>query len=600
MIPLILLLGTPTAFAGDTVNGGLQAAIYEDGLDFGEDMLEDQVFQINESEIGGQVSCYDYVGVRDFNLTVPIDHVSASFTNEGIHFAVEFATIYGQDMEIFGEDDDFFDLCVGFDKELRYLQVENAYLEGTVRPRVTNGQLSVEFIDDPIIEGEITSDTSGFPDDLVLYFFEDNLWDKISEKAEDMLTRAVDAYWREGLISGEFMDVEFSVDLEEMDVNNDALLTGANLDAEWVLEPVCIPGITEDWRDQEPAIDFGNGGGSSVGLGLTEGNLNRIFRELWEQGFLCFPDERMDLVYEMLGELFDPTVGGLQAEAILNTEPIVKMTTSGAKLTIDNFSMSISGDLNGKQVTLLSMTGDLSGRLDLGLDPVLTALTVSLHDLNLDISSFSADHMVSNNANAEAHLAAFIEGWVLRWISDELDGISLFNTQFKAFGAIARADNIKWKKNHLLVQLSLYDENDPAVDQIAPETTLDDMQLDDAEQSAAFSFSGQDDRSGGLSFSYRVDGGGWTGWSVEQTALLSDLLPGSHSFEVKAKDSWLNEDPTPAKLDFEISSVDDTEGDRPGLANCTCTSWPHPVGNGRHWLGLMGLVLLYRRRSSKS
>jgi MYXO-CTERM domain-containing protein len=594
MIPLLLLLGTPTAFAGNTVNGGLQAAIYEDGLDFGEDMLEDQVFQINKSEIGGQVSCYDYVGVRDFNLTVPIEHVSASFTNDGIHFAVEFATIYGQDMEIFGEDDDFFDLCVGFDKDLRYVQVENAYLEGTVRPTVTNGQLSVAFVDDPIIEGEITSDTSGFPDSLVLYFFEDNLWSMISEKSEDMLTRAVDAYWREGLLSGEFLDVQFSVDLEEMEVYDDALLTGTNLNAEWVLDPVCIPGIAEGGRDSQPAIDFGDGEGSSVGLGLTEGNLNRIFRDLYEQGYLCFPDDRMDLVYEMIDELFDPTVGGLQAEAALNVEPVVKMTKSGAKLMVNEFSMSISGEQDGSQVKLLEMTGDLSGKIDLGLDPVLTALTVSLHDLELDIATFSADHLVTNNPNAEDHLAAFIEGWLLRWLSDELEGISLFNTQFNAFGAIARADNIHWRKNYMLLLVSLYDENDPAVDRTPPETTIDNMELDNAQQSAVFGYSGKDDRSSELAFSTRVDGGTWSGWTVEQSLSLTDILPGTHSFEVKSKDAWLNEDPTPAEVSFEIQKPETEPEDRPGLANCDCATTSG--GPAAFWTLLLAALLPFRRR----
>jgi hypothetical protein len=590
---LFLLSGT-SALAGTAVNGGLQAAIYEDGLDFAEEILEDQEFQINTPEIGGEASCYDYVGIRDFNLDVPIDRVSASFTNEGIYFVVNFGVIHGEDMVVFGEDEDYWDLCVGFEKDLVYVQVDNAVLEGTVRPVITNGDLSVEFVGDPIIEGEITSDTSGFPDDLVLYFFEDSLWEMLAEKSEEMLTAAVDTYWKQGLLSGEFYDVNFSVDLVDMDVYKDALITGADLNAEWLYDPVCIPGIAETGQDSEPSIDFGDGNGSSIGLGLTEGNLNRVFRELWEQGFLCFPDERMDLVYEMVGELFDPNIGGLQASAVLYTEPTVKMTKNGAKVNIDHFSMSISGEQNGEQVKLLSMTGDLSGSLDLGLDPVLTALTVSLHDMTLDIQDFEAGHLVSTSPNAESHLAAFIEGWLLRWVTEELDGISLFNTQFNAFGAIARADDIQWNKNYLLLLVSLYDENDPAVDRTPPETTLDDLDLDNASQSAAFSYSGKDDRSGGLSYSYRVDGGSWSSWSVAQEVFLEEILPGSHLFEVKAKDSWLNEDTSPAEISFEIILEEDQGKERPGLANCSCASQSsRPHG---YWALFLGLACLRRRR----
>jgi hypothetical protein len=591
---VFFLLNGTSALAGSTVDGGLQAAIYEDGLDFGEELLEGQEFQVTQSEIGGQASCYDYVGIRDFNLNIPIDRVSASFTNEGIYFVVNFGVIQGEDMVVFGEDEDFWDLCIGFEKDLKYVQVDDTILEATVRPVITNGDLSVEFVGDPIIEGEITSDTSGFPDDLVLYFFEDNLWDMIAEKSEGMLTAAVDAYWRQGLLSGEFYDVDFSVDLVDMDVYNDALITGADLNAEWIYEPVCIPGIAETARDSEPSIDFGDGQGSSIGLGLTEGNLNRVFRELWEQGFLCFPDERMDLVYDMVGELFDPNVGGLEASAVLYTEPTVKMTKNGATITIDHFSLSISGEQNNEQVKLLSMTGDLNGRLDLGLDPVLTALTVSLHDMELEIQDFEAKHLVSSNPNAEAHLASFIEGWLFRWVTEELDGISLFNTQFNAFGAIARADDIQWNKNYMLLLVSLYDENDPAVDRTPPETTLDNMEVNNASQSATFTYSGKDDRSGGLSYSYRIDGGSWSGWSVSQDASFDEILPGTHVFEVKAKDSWLNEDTSPAEISFAITVKETPDNERPGLANCNCSSQPTRAHG--YWAMFLGLVCLRRRR----
>jgi uncharacterized protein (TIGR03382 family) len=589
----------PQANAGGQVNGGVQAAVYEHGLNFGEDMLEGQDFDVYKYEIWSDPSCYDRLGVRNFNLNIPIDQVNASFQSDGIHFEVTFGTLEGEDMILFGEDSDWWDLCVEFEKDLRYVQVIDTYLAGTVRPKVVDGKLTVEFIGEPIIEGEIISDTSGLPDDIILYFFEDTIWDKLKEKSQDLLGMAVDAFWREGLLSGEFYDVDFTLDLVDMDVNEDAMVAGADLSANWLEEPVCIPGITDGGVDSEPRIDFGNGNGSSVGLGMTEGNLNRIFRDLFEQGYLCFPDERMDLLYTMVEELFDPTVAGLQAEAVFNTEPTVKMTKSGAKLSINAFSMALTGERNGERVTLLAADGSLSGHIDLALDPVLTTLKVSLHDMDLNIQNFQAKHLVSDAANAEDHLQAFIEGWMLNWVTDELEKVSLFNTQFNAFGAVARADDIQWKKNYMVLYASLYDENDPAVDRVPPDTQIQEMVLNNAERTASFSFLGEDDRSGGLAYAFRVDGGSWSQWSTVQTAKVESLLPGTHFFEAKAKDSWLNEDASPAKIHFEIT-LEDEPKERPGLANCSCTSSRQSFPSSLGFASLLGLILLRRRQRPKA
>jgi hypothetical protein len=146
----------------------------------------------------------------------------------------------------------------------------------------------------------------------------------------------------------------------------------------------------------------------------------------------------------------------------------------------------------------------------------------------------------------------------------------------------------------MLLLVSLYDENDPEVDRTPPETTLDEMSVNNASQSATFSYSGKDDRSGGLSYSYRIDGGSWSGWSVSQDASFEEILPGTHVFEVKAKDSWLNEDSSPAEISFEIISEEDPNKEKPGLANCNCSSQPTRAHG--YWAMFLGLVCLRRRR----
>jgi hypothetical protein len=53
-----------------------------------------------------------------------------------------------------------------------------------------------------------------------------------------------------------------------------------------------------------------------------------------------------------------------------------------------------------------------------------------------------------------------------------------------------------------------------------------------------------------LMFSWRLDGGDWSPFSLSTEALLSDVAPGPHTFEVRARDSAGNIDPTPAKETF--------------------------------------------------
>jgi signal transduction histidine kinase len=55
-----------------------------------------------------------------------------------------------------------------------------------------------------------------------------------------------------------------------------------------------------------------------------------------------------------------------------------------------------------------------------------------------------------------------------------------------------------------------------------------------------------------LLFSYRVDDGAWSAYSSDTTIVLSDLVPGTHRFEVRAMDRNWNEEPQPALLEFAV------------------------------------------------
>ncbi len=57
-----------------------------------------------------------------------------------------------------------------------------------------------------------------------------------------------------------------------------------------------------------------------------------------------------------------------------------------------------------------------------------------------------------------------------------------------------------------------------------------------------------------LRYSWRIDGGPWSGWSAETLAKVTDLVNGSHLFEARCLDAELNVDPTPAAVSFEVNT----------------------------------------------
>jgi ligand-binding sensor domain-containing protein len=60
---------------------------------------------------------------------------------------------------------------------------------------------------------------------------------------------------------------------------------------------------------------------------------------------------------------------------------------------------------------------------------------------------------------------------------------------------------------------------------------------------------------GRIEFSYRLDGGAWSGWSPLNGWSAQDLTDGIHALEVRARDYWLNLDPTPETAAFEVDAT---------------------------------------------
>ncbi|PYN96665.1 MAG: hypothetical protein DMD91_20655 [Candidatus Rokuibacteriota bacterium] len=93
------------------------------------------------------------------------------------------------------------------------------------------------------------------------------------------------------------------------------------------------------------------------------------------------------------------------------------------------------------------------------------------------------------------------------------------------------------------------------VDNTPPDTQITSgPSSETAATTAIFTFTGTDNLTSttSLVFAWRVDGSAFTSFSSATTATLTGLAPGSHTFDVKARDLAGNEDPTPASRVFTV------------------------------------------------
>ena len=94
------------------------------------------------------------------------------------------------------------------------------------------------------------------------------------------------------------------------------------------------------------------------------------------------------------------------------------------------------------------------------------------------------------------------------------------------------------------------------VDRTPPDTRmLTGPPQETAESTAMFTFIGVDVQSVNLDFAWRLDGGAWSPFSASPAVELASLTPGTHRFEVKARDRAGNEDPTPAAQTFTVTAL---------------------------------------------
>jgi hypothetical protein len=365
-----------------------------------------------------------------------------------------------------------------------------------------------------------------------------------------------------------------------------------DIDVDWTGDACEMP-TAAPVEGRSPELDLSNSEGSAIGVGITELQLNQMFHSAWSDGLLCFDDGPLEGALDAIGDGLGAEVSDGQVNITFGAPPILRIDDDRLRLSLNNFGFEFTGEVDGQDTNFVALEANIEAAVELRVDHAVSSLVLDLVYVKLDINTIEADTLVTDREGAEERLLAFIEGWVMDVVSDRVGSIVLYGNTFHAADVYIRVDTLQAENGGLATRASLFHEDDPAVDTEAPNTSarLNSMGAETME----VGWMGEDNKNESLAFSYRLNDDDWSPWTAEPTATIDLPEPGAHTMLVRARDSWMNVDPTPALLALEVPvPVDNAK------QGCMCSA-TSARGTRLAWLGLIPLLWIRRRASiSKS
>jgi hypothetical protein len=586
-LPLLLLLLHPTAAAAD-VQDGVQVVLFPNGMAFIEDQLAASSFDIVKSEVSAPTDCFDLLGVRDFNLTVPVEAVTLNLGEGSLRARISFGEIRGEDMQIFGEDEDWFDDCYEFSGQLDFVSLVDGELDVALTGTTENGVLQLAVDGEPTLTGTLDFDIDNFPDNTIIDWFNEEMVSAIGTALAAKVPDIAEVALVEPLEGADWAGWSVGLSFDGIDSNSDRLRLDATPSVAWTGPAPCVDESRENTASgrSEP-LTLAVGDTSALAIGLTERMLNELLLSAWRGGWFCFDSEQVQDIVTLVQGQFDPAVGGLSGTVALGKIPSLTLSEAGAAVSLPGIELSLEGTLDGQAQPLLDVTADVGATLAVGVNAETTTLTLSVHDLVFDVRSLEARHLVSDEAFAEQQLRRFLEQWLATWIESQAQDLVLFSTLYEAFGSRIRVDDIDAMDGGIAVFLSLFASDDPLVDVVAPTVEIGAI-LPLADGTTVLML-GEDDRPGDLTYSVQVDGLGWSQWAAGGSATLGALDAGEYSVDVKARDAWLNESAVVSDS-FTVAATATDEG-----TGCGCSS--RAAGSRTAGLLLVVLGMMVGRRA---
>jgi hypothetical protein len=394
---MLLLFSSLPAFALPA-SGDLQVRLHAPTLAFAELQAEGLDPFVAEDDLGqDDVDCWDRVGVADFNLSVPLDAVALEADQGVFRVDVAFGDLLGTGWTVYSQDEETFDTCPEFEVEVDRFAVLNGHFSGAIEPVVDGEAVSFRWVGTPTLEGEIDTDISWVPDDLILFFVEELVFDQAAAAVEQALPPVLEDALAQPLLDGEYAGYDVTMSLEDAEVMGTGLAFGATTDVAFTGTPACdVPAGGTAPGGRSPELDLDQVGDSHLTVGLTEAFTNQLFFAAWESGAFCYEPETFQELADKLDPIVDSDVTGLTGLASLDTPAALRFDGGGARLALTGQRLQIEGYRNGNAVTVVDAVLDLDARVRFGFAPSLTALTISLHDLDITFQQVRLDGGLGN------------------------------------------------------------------------------------------------------------------------------------------------------------------------------------------------------------
>ena len=550
----ILLISS--AIAG-TVEGGVQVAAFQSGFGFVAERLEGQIFNIDRDLVSSSdVACYDEVGIRDLNVEIPVDGVSLDLKANSLVIDVHFGRIHGEDMKLFAADSDTWDACPSLEEvDFRSFEIENARILVEMRPLLSGGDFQLEILGEPSISGDLSTDIEWVPDALILSFVEDTIFETVEDLFLERVPALAAALVDTSLFVGELGDIGLDVQLTDIDTGRSALSIGMDVDAEWLGDGCEISGIISEPAGRNPRVNFGDGLGHDVGIAVTEYQLNRLFHGAWADGLLCFGEGPLSDIAESVEALIGDSVEDSEVALDFSSAPQFIVDAQAISVAINDLHFSMSGKVDGEDTLLVALDASLKLGAEVRVDHAVSSFALSLTTAELSIDSLQLDALLEESAGASGRLEQFLEGWAMETLSARINNVPLYGNLFHVADIYVRITDVDTEGGAVVILGALYDGDDPEVDTEPPETSARITSATDLGMS--FEMQAEDNSAGPFAFSYRLDSGSWSDWFAENTASITLPDPGEHYLEVRARDAWLNVDPSPSRILFAVDDAGD-------------------------------------------
>ncbi len=586
MMWILLLWNTALAAS---VDGGVQIGLFDAGLDFIEERYQDQEFFVNEPEVAAEnVSCYSRVGIQNFNANVPIQSIDLSMGSDHLVIDILFGTIEGSNMVIFGEDDEFLDLCPRFETNFNSFSLENARVLVEVIPTASTASFDIEISGTPNVSGDLTTDIDWIPDQLVDGFVEDTIFARIEEIILERVPEIASTVLGPSLYAGEVGDVGMDVTLTDIHTDRKGLLVGIDVEAEWLGEGCPVSGVVSEAIGLSPTIDFDNGDGAAIGVAITELQINRLFFEAWKGGLLCFDEGPLSRFSDAIEDAVNSTVSDGEVSIVFPHNPVFYIEDDRANLSIDNVLLAMNGNVDGADAELVQMEVNLTLGAELRIEREISSFVFTLTNVDMTVLDFQADALLRDSAAVADNLKTLLEGWVSDTLVQRIEGVPIYGNLFHVSDIFLRVTEMELAEGVVVLTGALYNSDDPLVDSEAPDTIASIESANTAFVNVTWE--AEDDNNGPFAYAWRINNGAWSAWTSDTSGKIPTPDSGTHEIQVRARDDWLNVDTSPYTLLFEV-----TPNDPAPEKGCQCATSARPTTT---WLWTILLVLMgtLRRR----